>query len=146
MGIVTVECECPPPPLPPPPPTHRLWLAEQSTKGLSHWRRRRRDCRDWSVAATRATRETKKWLALSPGRRRRDWSVRRGDSGDQNMACALTSRRRLRDLLETEKVSPPKIKHVWISCDSPETRLVSRRRRGDVSATSGDSSRHLVAT
>ena len=34
--------------------------------------------RDWSVAATRATRETKKWLALSPRRHRRDcrdWSV-----------------------------------------------------------------------
>ena len=79
-----------------------------------------------------------------------------GDSGDQKMACALTkerrlgrpntcmacaltSRRRLRDLLETEKISQ-KIGHVWISRDSPETRLVSRRRRGDVSATSGDSS------
>ena len=49
-----------------------------SLKGLSHWRRRRRDCRDWSVAATRVTRETKKWLALSPRIRRRDcrdWSV-----------------------------------------------------------------------
>ena len=34
--------------------------------------------------------------------------ISRGDSGDQNMACALTSRRRLRDLLETEKVSPQK--------------------------------------
>ena len=53
-------------------------IIERTLKGLSHWRRRRRDCRDWSVAATRATRETKKWLALSPRRRRRDcrdWSV-----------------------------------------------------------------------
>ena len=39
-----------------------------------------------------------------------------------------------------------KIEHVWISRDSLETRLVSRRRRGDVSACSGDPSRHLVAT
>ena len=31
-------------------------------KALSHWRRRRRDYRDWLVAATRATRETKNSL------------------------------------------------------------------------------------
>ena len=47
-------------------------------KVLSHWRRRRRDCRDWSVAATRATRETTKWLALSPRRLLGD--VSRGDN------------------------------------------------------------------
>ena len=64
--------------------------------------------------------------------------ISRGDLGDQNMACTLMSRRRLRDLLETERVSK-KIEHVWNSRDSPETRLVSRRRRGDISATSGDS-------
>ena len=40
-----------------------------SIKGLSHWWRRHRD---WSVAATRATRETKKWLAISPRRRQGD--------------------------------------------------------------------------
>ena len=31
--------------------------------------------------------------------------ISRGDSADQTMACTLTSRRRLRDLLETEKVN-----------------------------------------
>ena len=80
-------------------------------------RRRRRDCRDWSVTATR---ETKTWLVLS----------RRGDVSE---TCWRL------------KKSQKKIEHVWISRDSPETRLVSRRRRGDVSATSGDSSRHLVS-
>ena len=226
-------------------------------KVLSHWRRRRRDCRDWSVAATRATRETRKWLALSPRRllgdvskgdnqfarksrgRRRDVSGSRGDVsetspqlrgrlrqlrpyltgletrwrlvGDSSLhwfrrrlrdvswrrlagspgsrrnfkhvrffflrrlfpvssrswrrlrdlletspqrllsllglqQVSETSRRCLRYLLETGKCPTTKIEHVSISRDSAETRLVSRRRRGDVSATSGDSSRHLVAT
>ena len=60
-------------------------------KVLSHWRRRRRD---WSVAATRATRETKNWLALSPRRLLGD--VSRGDN-----QFARKSRRRRRDVSET---------------------------------------------
>ena len=56
-----------------------------------------------------------------------------------------TSRRRLRDLLETEKCLQ-KSEHVWISRDSPETRLVSRRRRGDVAETSPQSAETRVAT
>ena len=214
-------------------------------KVLSHWRRRRRD---WSVAATRATRETKKWLALSPRRLLGD--VSRGDNQSRGRRrdvsetssqlrgslrhlrpylIGLETRWRLesplvaetspRRLLETSRVSgesreiqtcsiflktsfslqqvsetsprpagdvaatsprpagdvaatspwfpaglgdvaetsprqtcwrlekvSQKIEQVSISRDSPETRLVSRRRRGDVSATSGDSSRQLVAT
>ena len=38
-----------------------MWV-KFSLKALSHWRRRRRDYRDWSVAATWATRETKNSL------------------------------------------------------------------------------------
>ena len=88
-------------------------------KGLSHWRRRRRDSRDWSVAATRATRETKTWLALS---RRGDvsetcWRLKNSPP-PQNRTCLNflrlpgdpaslqeTSRRRLRNKRRLE--SPP---------------------------------------
>ena len=121
-------------------------IIERTLKGLSHWRRRRRDCRDWSVAAIRATRETKKWLALSPRRRRRDcwdWSVTA--TRETKLWLALSRRGDVSETCWRLKKSPKKIEHVWISRDSPETRLVSRRRRGDVSATSGDSSRHLVS-
>ena len=182
-----------------------MWIR---VKVLSHWRRRRRDL---SVAATRSTRETKKWLVLSPRQllrdvsrgdnqfarksrgRRHDVSGSRGDISEtssqlrgrlrqlrpyligletrwrlesplvamspwclrdlletspQRLLSLLsllglqqvseTSRRRLRYLLETGK-SLQNIEHVWISRDAPETRLVSKRRRGD-------SSCHLVAT
>ena len=64
--------------------------------------------------------------------------------GRPKHGCALTSRRRLRDLLETEKVSKQSNMFEFPG-NSLETRLVSRRRREDVSATSGDSSRHLVS-
>ena len=73
-------------------------------------------------------------------------SQRRLPSCGQNWSPKLmeTSRRRLRDLLETGKVSQKS--NMFEFPATPETRLVSRRRRGDVSATSGDSSRHQVAT
>ena len=98
-------------------------------KGLSHWRRRCRDCRDWLVAATR---ETKKWLALSPRRCRRDWSV--AATRETTKWLALSPRRRQGGVSET---SPQ------VTTNSPRSRrnissvsLVSsrsRRRRVDVS-------------
>ena len=82
---------------PPPPSLIRV-------KALSHWRRRRRDCCDSGDSgdqkmACALTKETSPRLPRL---------ISRGDSGDQHMACALMSRRRLRDLLETEKVSKKK--------------------------------------
>ena len=100
------------------------------------------------VAATAATDQLrqlgrlgrpKNGFALSPRRRRAAATAETDQSRKLGMACALTSRRRLRDLLETEKVSPQK-------SNMFEFPATPRRRRGDVSATSGDSSRHLVAT
>ena len=176
---------------PPPPPAYAPdYQYHNNLKGLSHWRRRRRDCRDWSVAATRVTQDQKmacaltketsqrlisrgdsgdqKWLALSPRRPQGDKVTTNSPGSSGNVA--ETSRRRrgdvspvadkisLRDVAATDgdvaETSPrpagdwnksPKIEH-WISRDSPETRLVSRRCRGDVSATSGDSSHYHVAT
>ena len=93
-------------------------------KGLSHWRR----ChRDWSVASTRATRETKKWLALSPRRRLTDVS-RQGDN-----QFARKSRGRHRNV--TRRL---------LSCaTSPAVATVgqaaSRRSRRNVTATSPQS-------
>ena len=120
------------------------FLPLENLKGLSHWRRRRRD---WSVAATR---ETKNWLALSSRRRCRDcrdWSV--VVTRETKTWLALSRHGDVSDTCWRQKKSPPpkkkKIEHVWISRDSPEIRLVSRRRRRDVSTTSGDSSRHLVS-
>ena len=113
----------------------RSSVTTESVKGLSHWRRRRRELRQLG--------RPKNCLRSH----QRDVAA----TGGQHMACALMSQRRLQDLLETEKSQQKKIEHVWISRDSPETRLVSRRpsrrRHGDVSATrlESPSSRHLVS-
>ena len=178
----------------------------------------------WSVAATRATRKTKKWLALSPRRRLTD--VSRGDNqfarksrgvGDvaatspavgletrwrlesplfaetcprclRDVSWRLAgsrgkfkhvqffwrlfpvssrSRWRLRDISETcwrrhrnvssvssrsrrhrRDVSETcwrKIEHVWISHDSPETRLVSRRHLCNQRRPESPPGHHLVS-
>ena len=114
-----------------------LYEAHRKLKGLSHWRRR---CRDWSVAATRAIRETTKWLALSPRRRLRD--VSRGDNqfprsrGSRSDVSETSSqlRRRLRQLqpyligLETR----------W-RLESPLVAEMSPRRLLETSRVSGES-------
>ena len=185
------------------------FIPEYLVKALSHWRRRRRDYRDWLVAATRATRETKnslrshqsgdvaatapvyiyldlqldlsfddantrsvtwslKWVkqhqAVSRRSRRNVSSVssrsRRGrgdvaETSPQSPAglgeVAETSpQSRVKlvsatngDVAETSprpagdwKKSKKKIEHVLFFRDSPETRPVSRRHRGDMAETS----------
>ena len=75
-----------------------------------------------------------------------------GDQGDWDVVAA-TSPASLGDVTEMsprpagdwKKSQKKKNRTCWISRDSPETRLVSMRRRGDVSSTSGDSSRQLVS-
>ena len=61
--------------------------------------------------------------------------ISHGDSGDQNMACALTSQRRLRDLLETEKVSPKNrtcLNFPRLPGDPASLQETSRRRLRDL--------------
>ena len=121
---------------------------KKRVKGLSHWRRRHRDCQDWSVAATRATRETKKWLALTKETSPRlPRLISRGDSRDQHMACALTSRRRFQDLLETEKVSQKNrtcFNFPWLPGDPASLHETSRRRLRNQRRLESPSSGHLV--
>ena len=139
------------PPVPPGIAAYWLidWLIERfyfrliQLKGLSHWRRRRRNCRDWSVAATPATRETKKWLALSPRRRRRDCRDRSVAATRETKTWLVLSRRG--DVSETYwrlKKSPKNrtcLNFPRLLGDPASLQETSRRRRGD-------SSRHLVAT
>ena len=154
-----------------------------------HWRRLRRDCSNWSVAATQ---QTKKWLALSPRRHQGDVS-RQGDNhftrksrgrrlDISGSSCNVSSvslvssrswRRRvdvspvadkisLRDVDATDgdiaEMSPrpagdwkksPKESNMFEFPATPRRPGYSPgdvTSQGDVSATSGDSSRHQVAT
>ena len=110
-------------------------------KALSYWRRRRRDYRDWSVAATRATRETK-------------YSLRFHQSGDvaATAPCLHTSpRSTTRSIIRwcqhtlshvitkvgqtaSSSVAEKSLQRLLSLQQVSET---SRRRRGDVSSVAG---------
>ena len=80
------------------------------------WWRRRRDCCDWSVAATRRLGRPKNSLPSHQGGRRRDWSV--------------TATQETKKLLA---LSPR-----WSQCDVRDVSTMSPRRRGDVSRQGDD--------
>ena len=97
-----------------------MYMSRFYFKCLSPWRRRRRDCRDWSVAATRATRETRE---------------------TKKMACAFTketSRRRLQTRWQPwfARKTRRRLRDVFsVAATSPAVSVVSsrsRRRHGDV--------------
>ena len=110
-----------------------------NVSSVSSRSRRRRG--DVSSVSSRSRRRRGDVAGTSPQSRVKLVSATNGD-------VAETSRRRLRDLLETER-SLRKNRTCLIFPRLPGDpaclQETSRRRRGDVSATSGDSSRQLVA-
>ena len=119
----------------------RKWFPFDNLKALSHWRRRRRDYRDWSVAATRATRETKT-------------SLRSHQSGDvAATAPCLYIYLDLQLDLSFDDVNTRSVTWSlnWVKqrqavsrrsrCNVSSVSSRSRRRRGDVSSVSSRSRR-----
>ena len=122
-------------------------------KALSHWRRRRRDYRDWSVAATRATREIKNSLRSHQWkrRRRRDCSlsiIPRSTTRSIIRWCQHTLSHVITKVGQTAsssvaEKSPQRLLSLQQVSERSRRRLLSlqqvsetsRRRRGDVSAT-----------
>ena len=94
---------------------------------------RRRDCRDWSVAATRTTRETKKLLALSPKKRCRDcrdWSV--AATRETKLWLALSRRGDVSETCWRLKKSPKKKSNMF---EFPATPRRPGKSPGDVAET-----------
>ena len=121
----------------------------RSIKVGQSWSRRRR----LRVAKTSPRRcgdvaETSSQLFLnhlvSSRSQRRLGDVAETSSSLKTYLVAATSPRPTGDLKKSQK-SRRKNRTCWIHRDSLATRETSRRRRGDVSATHGDSSRQQVA-
>ena len=128
-----------------------LFFYQVPLKGLSHWRRRRRDCRDWSVAATRATRETKKMacaLTKETSRRRlqtrwQPWFARKSRGRLRDVSETYSQlRRRLCDVSGRSPWSPAGLGDVaemsrtkLVSATSPQLMETSRRRLRDLLET-----------